>query len=493
MNLISRYIREQKRYSKKNLIEIFNLDNNSFKAFVKDLKTYGILKVVKNTSDEKDLSDLLDEDTEIIDIDFSSEDYYYVFTFVGVLIYKNIVLKSYPKYLTKKEPLEELKEVIRVLNKIKSKDQKFNLHNGLENEKEFNFLATCLYLIHDYNENGIYTNQQDIIETNGEGEILWDNTINDTFPIILNNKPFYVELQTLNVITDESDYISQLHRYILTDCCKKLKKARLLDIFEIDDIDIFDKEEEYFGEKDYILYKLERELNVQFITQKQILLKTLYNYIAHNHSFIEDFKLSFYGTNSFYSVWEKVCAEVFDNKLKTKLNKLDLPVDLHSDYIDKNDKDLLDIIEYPLWIPFGHENISHPGKGTFTPDLISLYEVEEGMCFGIFDAKYYNIILNNENVLNQPGVGDITKQYLYQLAYNDFIKKHEFKSIINAFLMPTEKESSELIGKTKMEILEGLSDPPLVDILVVKLFARTIYKFYLSGKKLDINKEFEFC
>ena len=58
--------------------------------------------------------------------------------------------------------------------------------------------------------------------------------------------------------------------------------------------------------------------------------------------------------------------------------------------------------------------------------------------------------------------------------------------------MPTEKESSELIGEAKMEILEGLSNPPLINILVVKLFARKIYKHYLSGKKLDINKEFEF-
>ena len=494
MDIISRYIREQKRYSKEDLKRIFNLDNDSFKPFVKDLKVCGVLKVVKNTQEQKNLSDLIDEDVEIVDIDFSNEEYFYVFTYVGVLVVKNIVIKCFPKYiLSKEEPLEELQEVLKVIRKYNSKEQQIiNLYNGYDEEKKFNFLAISLYILNDYHDNGIYTNQQDIVETNGEGEILWDRTINDTFALIVHKKPFYTELQTLNVINDETDYITRLHKFIITDCCKKLKKANLLDLFEIEEIDLSDEEQEFFGERDYILYRLERELNVQFITHKQILLKTLYAYIAHNQSFMDDLDLSLYGTNSFNMVWEKVCAEVFDNNLSTKLKKLNLPEGLHKDYVINKNSTLSEIIKKPLWLPLGFEDDFHEAKRTLTPDLISVYEVKEGLCFGIFDAKYYNIVLTKEDLLNSPGVGDITKQYLYQLAYNDFIRKHGFVSVINAFLMPTEKESSELIGEAKMEILEGLSDPPLVNILVVKLFARRIYQKYLSGKKLDINKEFEF-
>lgn len=494
MNIISRYIREQKRYSKEDLKKIFVLDDDSFTNFVKDLKACGVLKIIKNTSEQKNLSDLIDEDIEIVDFDLNNDDYFYVFTYVGVIVVKNIVIKCFPKYiLNKEEPLEELKEIIKVISKYNSNEQQIiNLYNGYDNEKKFNFLAISLYLLNDYNDNGLYTSKQDIIETNGEGEILWDNTINDTFAIIVHRRPFYTELQTLNVINDEMDYITRLHKFIITDCCKKLKKANLLDLFEIEEVNISDDEEEFFGDKEYILYSLERELNVQFITQKQILLKTLYTYIAHNQSFMDDLDLSLYGTNSFNMVWEKVCAEVFDNKLSTKLKDLNLPKDLHEDYINKKNSTLLEIINKPLWIPIGFENDFHEAKHTLTPDLISIYEGKKGMCFGIFDAKYYNIILNKRNVINQPGVGDITKQYLYQLAYNDFIKKHGFVSIINSFLMPTEKGFSELIGKAKMEILEGLSDPPLINIFVVKLFARKIYKHYLTGEKLDINKELYF-
>lgn len=494
MNIMSEYIREQKRYSKEQLKNIFKLNNEEFKELVKKLKAYGVLKMVNITSKQKNLTDLIDEDIEIVDVDVNDE-YYYVFTFVGVLTVGNIVIKCFPKYLlTKQEPLKEMKQVLKVLNKYNSKEQIINLFNGDEEQKAFNLLSIILYLINDYNENGIYINQQDIIETNGEGEILWDNTINETFPIISNNRPFYTELQTINTVSDDMDYITRLHRYIVTECCKKLKHRDLLEIFEIEDINISEEEIEDFGDIDYILYKLQRELNVQFVTRKQILLKTLYTYITHSKLFDESFGISMYGTNSFNLVWEKVCAEVFDNKLSTPIGRLKLPIELHNDYIDRKKRTLLDIIQKPVWSHFDSENnrYDHLAKDTLTPDLISLYEVDKGMCFGIFDAKYYNIILDKNKVQGQPGVGDVTKQYLYQLAYNDFILKHRFTSVKNAFLMPTEENDVLLSGEVEMGILKGLSNPPLSNILVVKLPASKIYKYYLNGKKVDIHKEYKF-
>lgn len=494
MNIMSEYIREQKRYSKEQLKNIFKLNNEEFKELVKKLKAYGVLKMVNITSKQKNLTDLIDEDIEIVDVDVNDE-YYYVFTFVGVLTVGNIVIKCFPKYLlTKQEPLKEMKQVLKVLNKYNSKEQIINLFNGDEEQKAFNLLSIILYLINDYNENGVYINQQDIIETNGEGEILWDNTINETFAIISNNRPFYTELHTINTISDDMDYITRLHRYIVTESCKKLKHKDLLEIFEIEDINISEEEIEDFGDIDYILYKLQRELNVQFVTRKQILLKTLYTYITYSKLFDESFGISMYGTNSFNLVWEKVCAEVFDNKLSTPIGRLNLPVELHNDYIGIKKHTLLEIIQKPVWSHFDSENnrYNHLAKDTLTPDLISLYEEDKGMCFGIFDAKYYNVILDKNKVQGQPGVGDVTKQYLYQLAYNDFILKHGFTSVKNAFLMPTEEKNVLIIGEVEMGILKGLSNPPLSNILVVKLPASNIYQYYLSGKKVDIYKEYKF-
>lgn len=494
MNIISKYIREQKRYSKEQLKNIFKLNDEKFKKLVKKLKAYGVLKMVKSTSIQKNLTDLTDEDIEIVDVDMNDE-YYYVFTFVGILTVGNIVIKCFPKYLlTKKSPLEEMKQVLKVLSKYNSKEQIINLFNGDEEQRSFNLLSIILYLINDYNENGVYINKQDIIETNGEGEILWDNTINETYAIISNNRPFYTDLQTINTISNDLDYFTRLHRYIVTECCNKLKQGYLLEVFEIEDINISEECIEDFGDIDYILYRLQRELNVQFVTRKQILLKTLYTYIAHSKSFDDSFGLSMYGTNSFNLVWEKVCADVFDNKLSTPIGKLKLPLDLHNDYIHRKNYTLLDIIEKPNWMYFDSEGNRYDNlaKDTLTPDLISLYDTDNGMCFGIFDAKYYNIKLEKNKVQGQPGIGDVTKQYLYQLSYNDFILKHGFTSVKNAFLMPTEEENILLNGKVEMGILSGLSNPPLSNILVIKLPASKIYKYYLSSRKLNIKEEYKF-
>ena len=491
MPIISRYVREQKRYSKKELMDIFKFDETTFIEFVKKLKFSNILKLVNKTADEAELTDL-NEDIEVFDIDLNNDSYFYVFTFVGVLSIGNIVIKSFPKYLLgNDEPFDEMKEILRVLNKYDSDEHIINLYNGHDDQREFNLLSVCLYLINDYFDNGLYTTEQEIIETNGEGEILWDNTINETFALIIRNKPYYIELQTKNINNDDFDYITRLHKYIITDCCKKLKNSDLLDLFDMPYLNLSDDKLASFGDKDYIIRRLQKELNIQFVTRKQILLKTLCIYLENTDSFKENLGFSMYGTNSFYAVWEKACAQVFDNQLSIPIGRLNLNVNLHKDYQNRKNVKLIDIIENPTWIAFDSKK-EHEVKHTLIPDLISIYEIEGELCFGIFDAKYYNIVLDEKTVANQPGVGDVTKQYLYQLAYNDFIIKHEIKHVKNAFFMPTEDEDSRLIGEAKMNMLHGLSNPPLINISVVQLSARKVFDGYLNNEKFDISEEIGF-
>lgn len=491
MTIMSKYVREQKRYSKKQLMDIFEFNEDSFIEFVKKLKFTGVLKLVNKTSYEADLTDL-NEDIEVFDIDLNNDSYFYVFTFVGVLSIGNIVVKSFPKYIiSKDEPFEEMKEVLKVLNKYDSEEHVISLYNGYDNQKEFNFLSVCLYIINDYFDNGLYTSEQEIIETNGEGEILWDNTINETFAILIRNKPYYTELQTRNVSNDELDYIVRLHKYIITECFEKLKSSELLDLFDLPYINLSDEELDSFGDKEYIIRRLQKELNVQFITRKQILLKTLCIYLENKKSFKENLGFSMHGTNSFHAVWEKACATVFDNQLDAPIGKLNLDINLHEDYQNKKNIKLIEIIENPIWTAFD-SNKQHEVKHTLIPDIISIYELNNEKCFGIFDAKYYNIILDEKSLANQPGVGDVTKQYLYQLAYNDFIIKHKFKQVKNAFFMPTECDNNILVGEAKMNMLTGLSDPPLTNIAVVKLSTRKVYDGYLNNKKFDIANEIGF-
>lgn len=492
MRITSVYIKEQKRYSSNELMKILNLNLDETVEFIKKLKAYGVLKTVKKSSKQKDLTDLVDEEVEIGDIEFESEEYFYVITFVGILTVGNIILKCFPKYILGDEPLEEMKQILKVLSIYNSKEQIISLYNGEDEQKAFNELSVILYLMKDYYEYGIYTNQENIIETNGEGEILWDNTINETFAIINNNRPFYIELKTINTIDDEMDYFKRLHQCIITECSKKLESADLLELFQIDNVNISEESLSDFGDKDHILYRIERELNIQFVTRKQRLLKTLYTYLIHSESFEDSFGLSMYGTNSFNLIWEKICAEVFDNQLSVPIGKLNLPRELHEDYEKRKKDSLIEIIDKPIWRYFSTtgNKYDNEASGTLEPDLISIYDIEDGKCFGIFDAKYYNIEFGESKILGQPGIGDITKQYLYQLAYLPFITKHGFKNVKNVFLFPNEGNTALLKGEVEVPFLEEISDPKLSNIDVVLLPAKQIYKYYINSIKVSFHKEY---
>ena len=71
-----------------------------------------------------------------------------------------------------------------------------------------------------------------------------------------------------------------------------------------------------------------------------------------------------------------------------------------------------------------------------------------------------NIIIfslkKGKSLRGNPGVGDVTKQYLYQLAYRDFINVHHIAEVRNCFLMPTEENEIVVKGVAKMQMLEAL-------------------------------------
>lgn len=116
MGFISRYVREQKRYTKNEIKSIFSFSESEAESFIRRLKSFGIMKAVKNTAGQRDLSDLSDADIEIADDTGESSECFYVFTYVGVLTIGDRVVKCFPKYITQNDaPDTEMKQVIRVL------------------------------------------------------------------------------------------------------------------------------------------------------------------------------------------------------------------------------------------------------------------------------------------------------------------------------------------------------------------------------------------
>ena len=473
--MISVFLREQKRYSQKELLEIFDCSEEQLDLIISKLKEFGILKIVRKSSPQLNMSDLVDECVEIIPVEAIGKDYYYVFVFVGILIVASRIIKCYPKYLCNVDnPIKELQVVCKVIEKYSSKEQIIYMLNDYTRNSSFNLLALLLFLMHDYFENGIYNNSKNIFEINGSGEVFWDKTINETFSILSNNRPYYIEIQTKKRVNNDFDYFKRLHECILTLISKELMEADLLSLFELTPIELTDECLTEFGDREYILYRLENELNIQFNTRKQLVLKGIYSYIKHGGQLDYRDGFLFFGTNSFNLVWECVCSEILNNQLDIPLGQLRLPVTLNKEY--NSQTKLINLIEKPFW-----SIIDKEAKDTLTPDLITICNNQ----FYIFDAKYYTPNFKpGELPKGQPGIESISKQYLYQLAYKKFIDAHGFEGVKNCFLLPTEEDTIIDLGEVSMKMFSNLG---LENIRVRCIPASLAYDFYLLGKKLDIN------
>ena len=122
-----------------------------------------------------------------------------------------------------------------------------------------------------------------------------------------------------------------------------------------------------------------------------------------------------------------------------------------------------DVLLQPYYIP----NINIIGRlsfmwfviiieiGLYSPYMTKTAICKNHIAFLIFDAKYYNpVLLNGHTPKNQPGIESVTKQYLYQLAYQNFITDHCFTQVRNCFLLPT--TDSGITDKGELSLVDGL-------------------------------------
>ena len=464
------FIREQKRYTFHELQFRFNLDKEPLQKLLQRLKSFGILKTVKNTKEQQELLDLFEEDAELEELSSGGSESLYVFTYVGLVMIQNFVLKCYPKYIDKEEDLDiKLKEVIRVIEKAEQKEQEILIYSEYDSGSSFNELALIMYLLNDYFEYGLYNVEDTILEINGYGDINWDKTINDTFAIISNNRPYYPELVTQRKIDDETHFVKRLHEIILTQTTKTLQHADLHNLLGLPELLLTEEELDYLAEKDYILYRINQQLSVEFNTRNQLLLKALYIYVDKKDTSSEKSDISFFGTNSFHVVWEKACAVAFENHLDYSLEFLGLGDSRQS---------LKEFLEKPKWTSTG---ITQYSSKTLVPDTISIQD----SLFMIFDAKYYLLKVEEKGLYNNPGIGDVTKQFLYQLAYKDLVSTQEKDLVVkNFFVMPTESETDLDFGSVTMEIFTG-NPLKLSPIYIIKLNVAEVYCAYLKGSPLN--------
>lgn len=423
------YSRELKKYSKNDLMSKLFLDNNTIQELV----------------DKRILT--------------KSKENIFSFEFVGILILKERVMFTLPKYAknsNKKTIAKQLLALFREYSKReKLNEDELETIGSIDSKNVYNMLSVIIFLMNDYFEHGLYSNEKNICVIDGDDEINWLKTIEEIQPLINEGEPIYLEYFTNSTQNDEENYFRQLHRYILNECTKKLKNLGLTDFLGLEPI-TFEVDEDSLGTSQSIISRINNELNIQFVNRKQLLLKAMASFISNEKMETDNFTISFYGTRSFHVVWEKTCGYVLNNKYE----------------------DVKKLIAPPKWTtPSGKEHKA----ATLIPDIISITKDS----FIISDAKYYSIKLTGDILSGNPGVEDVTKQYLYQLAFNYYIVTKNFTSVKNMLLFPSEEKDIKQLGKVTIKFLKDLN---LEDITLLSLPADSIFDLYTNSRKLNIEK-----
>ena len=429
-------LRELEPYSFNKLVELFNLKDDSQDQKLKEIiKKLLLLKILKTTNNNSNFDQP--------DVDVLSNNKDYKFDYVGIFIIEKYCLFVYPKYMSK-ESIEEdaandylkFKQIIKVILKYQKQVLNYQL-KGNEINDNFNLLKFTIDLFENYHQHGLYHSDQQIIELNGSGEILWDQTINFQQAYWSNKRPIYLDLVTTQQVIDNDNLFTQLHQVILTQCSLELKP--ILEALNIETIILSSDRIDEYGSPDYLTHQIINEQRNQFINWKQSILEQMLNYLKNTHGQENQNNFAFLGSCKFNLIWEAACATVYQSDLKKTIKELNLKP------VNKQDwnKLLIDLIPKPIWI-------NHQVSDTLIPDLIRIKDAT----FEIYDAKYYPVKFDEENqkISNHPGVNDLIKQYLYEQAYHQLIKQNNLK-VMNTFLFPYENLGKEkMVGQAKINL-----------------------------------------
>jgi len=495
MVIQSLFVRENKEYTIEQLRYRLKFPNNTteekreLSGFVKELLAHRVICKPNKEDNDKNT------DEEMIDNDFEGEHLVkdserYKFCFVGIVIVKNRVIYSYPKYLNEYDKfavLEEhpdqlaeckrkMQQVMQILDKYFRDNNKKKVISDVSffaddtGDKTDNVLPVMLYLLDDFERNGGFEKTDKELEINGGGDINWPRTIDYMNPIVVDNQPYYVELYTKVNITDESDYVYRLHKCVVAKCSEELQNASLTDFYGLPIEESSNDDLDSFGDEDYIISRLETELGETYEDRKILVLKALIAYFRSDKVLLGDQVLQLIGTRAFHAVWEWACREVFKSDHKKTLEELlekkiveykNLGGEESGIVFTDEPPTLIELIEKPVWVRGDTKDKTLASK-TFVPDYLGFDKVvgldaKKSYTLYIIDAKYYCPEWKNKSIQDCPGVEDIGKQYMYLWAYRNVKEKLKINyDIKNYFIMPKTKSLSVGYGAAFIAFLNAM-------------------------------------
>ncbi|MGL5411066.1 MAG: LlaJI family restriction endonuclease [Cetobacterium sp.] len=392
------------------------------------------------------------------------------FKFVGIITLSNKTIIVYPKYKYNfsldKNKNDYLKLLFKSFEKY-SKNSNYFLEKEFNDSNEyFNLFSLYKNLINDYIENGLYENEKNIHTLCGDGEIDWDKTI-DELDNHFNRRgnPIYLDYYTHDIEEEQENYIRSIQKNLLTKAGEYFEQFKEIGLEE-NSFD-FHFDGEILGDEEHQIYKIDLELRNVF-SERKIYLLQLMRIILKRDIQGNDFIKNIYGTKFFHSVWESICQDVFGHQ-----------------------KDLKEIIEKPLWVPESGKSLYKNFGGTFVPDIVFKNDKKDEL--HIYDAKYYETDFDENGRVSdvKPGIGDISKQFLYEecfrIHYNQPEKEkklEQIKTYRNAFLFPVdslEGTDRKKIGKVTFNIFKEKK------IELFKLETSMMYKNYINNRKIKLE------
>lgn len=474
------YIRELSFHTPASLARLLHVSIGEAMRYIGLLCAHGVLKL-RTSDDEKDYDAQHNESVRGS----------YQFAYVGLVLVDDLCIIVYPKYLPmisagKPDDVTRnaMRQIFRVLRKHGGSysDIAATTEEGMRANDQ---LALMLMLLEMYDEYGVYSNYVKTIADNGSGDISWERTIAANTPLVRDNRPIYFDCKTVETNQDAADFVMRLHRLVLTECSNFMQESGLASLLALDEVWLSDLAVEDFGDTNYVAYRLDCERAVQFVTWKQDVIDLLLRYVGEDDSTVRQDTPLCLGTSSFYHVWEEACKIAFDDALGTRLN--DLGLDLVEPYASMGGLKLIDIIPRPQWTVPTEDGDTECGEvATLIPDTVLLHDDIDGdSVFAILDAKYYTPVLGG-SVTGVPGVESVTKQFLYQSGYGDFVLSHGFSRVVNAFLAPSAGGRIEHTGRVRFPGVMAAEEPPFSNVVeLYALPARMVFDAYLAGTPLD--------
>lgn len=383
-------------------------------------------------------------------------DYEYKFTFVGMLSYQRALIIVFPKFFKSTPDTDTLTRVIKVLKSCQRRIVSTYDVEWVDTDLNSNFpseLSICESLLIDYINYGFLKRKQEIEGVEVSGITNWSRTINETIPAFSKSGIVYFQTIETNYTDIHSNLLIKLHKWAIQYALKTY--GSWLDFDEIVlDVDTINLEE--IGNNEYLISFLNSQLNQSFLDQELKTISLIKQLISLEYNLSETNKF-IYGTTSFHIVWELVCSEVFANQYHQLKHN----------------------IPSPKWI----DNTGMVSTGsTLRPDLI-IWDKEKSI-FAILDAKYYTLEFGGgKKLYGNPGLEDISKQFLYLKSFEHFIKENQIDKIINVLLFPKGNRKLsviEYLGKIEFNLFEGK------EIGVVLISEKYLFEYFLSRKNIRI-------